>query len=386
MQKDIWTVLVLLTLAAGTSRGDSLGTYTQTNLVSDLPGVAASLDTNLVNPWGITAGPTSPFWINDNGAGLATIYHGSGGAVPVVPGGPASCNSNCVTVPPPMGGSGPAAPTGIAFNGTANNFGGSHFIFSTEDGTISAWTSGPTAALEATAPTGSVYKGLAIAGNSLVAANFGLGRVDVFNSSFQPVAGANGFADPNLPAGYAPFDIQLINGNLYVTYALQDGAKHDDVAGPGNGFVDVFSTNGQLIRRLTSQGPLNSPWGLTLAPSQFGAFSGDLLVGNFGDGTINAFDPNTGQFIGSLRNPDGTPLVIDGLWGLSFGNGAQGQGLDSLYFTAGIPGPDSIEDHGLFGSLDPTPEPSSILLVAAAGLVGILGTALQRMRTFVSRS
>ncbi|MGH9344941.1 MAG: TIGR03118 family protein, partial [Terriglobia bacterium] len=217
-----------------------------------------------------------------------------------------------------------------------------------------------------------VYKGLAIGNNGsadlLYAANFGLGRVDVFDSTFHATTASGGFHDPSLPAGYAPFDIQNIGGKLYVTYALQDAAKHDDVAGPGHGFVDVFDLNGNLIQRLTSQGALNSPWGLAVAPSGFGEFSGDLLVGNFGDGMINAYDSGTGSFLGTLDNPDGTPIAIDGLWGLRFGSGAQGQALDALYFTAGIAGPDQIEDHGLFGSLSSTvPEPRPLIL-AALGL------------------
>jgi uncharacterized protein (TIGR03118 family) len=269
----------------------------------------------------------------------------------------------------------------VVFNPTAS-FAGSHFIFDTENGTLAAWTSGASAVLEATAPTGSVYKGLAIgagaSGNLLYAANFGLGSVDVFDASFKPTTVAGGFHDGGIPAGYAPFNIQAINGNLYVTYALQNAAKHDDVAGPGNGFVDVFDMNGNLIRRLTSQGALNSPWGLALAPSQFGALSGDLLIGNFGDGIINAYDPVSGNFLATLDDTTGNPLVIEGLWGLRFGNGAPGQDANTLFFTAGIPGPDNVEDHGLFGSLAATPEPQSAFLVGAAGLATLLFGLVRR--------
>jgi len=350
--------------------GDPLNSYVQTNLVSDLPGVAAQQDTDLVNPWGIVAGPTSPFWINDNGTGLSTLYNGSGMKLPLV-----------VTVPPPTGSPGPSTPTGIVFNSTAS-FGGSHFIFATEDGTISAWTSGATATLEVPSVAGSVYKGLASGNNGsgdlLYAANFGLGRVDVFDSGFHSTTVSGGFVDNSLPPGYAPFNVQNIGNKLYVTYALQDAAKEDDVPGPGNGFIDVFDLNGTLLQRLTSQGALNSPWGLALAPSGFGALSGDLLVGNFGDGMINAYDPNSGSFIAALDNTNGTPVVIDGLWGLSFGNGAQGQGIDTLYFTAGIPGSGQIEDHGLFGAISAAPEPAALSL-GALGLAMIV-FVLTRMK------
>jgi hypothetical protein len=195
-------------------------------------------------------------------------------------------------------------------------------------------------------------KGLATGTNGsnslLHATNFGLGRVDVFDSSFHPTTVSGGFTDPNLPAGYAPFGIRNIDGNLYVSYALQDAEHHDNVSGAGHGFIDVFNTNGVLLERLVTQGALNSPWGLSLAPSNFGPFSGDLLVGNFGDGEIHAYNPNNGTFLGTLDDESGNPIVIQGLWGLDFGNGAASGSLDSLYFTAGIPGPDMVEDHGLF--------------------------------------
>ncbi len=369
MRNTVLLAIVVFGSCATVAFGDSLNSYIQTNLVSDLAGVAEHQDTDLVNPWGIVAGPTTPFWISDNGTGLSTLYNGSG-----------TKSSLVVTVPQPAGDPGPSAPTGIVFN-PGSSFGGSHFIFSTEDGTIAAWTSGTDAALEVTSPAGSVYKGLATGnnglGNLLYAANFGLGRVDVFDSSFHATTVSGGFQDNSLPAGYAPFNVESIDGKLYVTYALQDSAKHDDVAGPGNGFIDVFDMNGNLLQRLTSHGALNSPWGLALAPAGFGALSGDLLVGNFGDGIINAYNPNSGRFIAALDESDGTPLVIDGLWGLSFGNGAQGQGADTLYFTAGIPGPDQVEDHGLFGSISPAPEPRPLVL-GSLGLSAVLLLAYRR--------
>lgn len=346
---------------AALAPADSLNRYIQTNLVSDLPGEAAHQDADLVNPWGIVAGPSTPFWIADNHTGLSTLYNGAGTKLPLV-----------VTVPPAAGNTGPGAPTGLVFNGSSG-FGGARFIYDSEDGTLSAWSSGTSATLQATSPTGSVYKGLAIGsgatGQMLYAANFGLGKVDVFDSTFKPISVAGGFTDSTIPAGFAPFGIQNINGDIYVTYARQDAAKEDDIPGPGSGFINVFDTNGNLIRRLASDGALNSPWGLTLAPSQFGAFGGDLLVGNFGDGAINAYNPATGAFLGSLAGSNGSALAIQGLWGLSFGNGAQGQDPNTLYFTAGIPGDGAVEDHGLFGAVAvATPEPQSAMLLGVAGL------------------
>ncbi len=365
--------LTVLMLGAMVVPAASLDSYVQTNLTSDLPGVAAHQDPNLVNPWGIVASPTSPFWISDNHSGLSTLYNGTGAALPLV-----------VTIPPPVGGSGPAAPTGIVFNSTAG-FSGAHFIFDTEDGTLASWSAGTSAILQATSAPGSVYKGLAIGGSGsasmLFAANFGLGRVDVFDSNFKPTTVAGSFKDNTIPAGYAPFNIQNINGNLYVTYALQDAAKHDDVRGPGHGFIDVFDTGGNLVRRLTSQGALNSPWGLALAPAGFGAFGGDLLVGNFGDGRINVYDPGSAAFLGMLDGAGGAPIAVEGLWGLSFGNGVFGQNPRTLYFTAGIPGSGKVEDHGLFGSLasTATPEPSSATLLGAAGMGALLFSMAKRL-------
>lgn len=352
----------------------AIDSFAQTNLTSDLQGVALNTDTNLSNPWGIAFSNTSPIWISDNHTGLATVYNGLGQPFPV--GSPLVVN-----IPPPRGGSPPAAPTGVVSNGTAD-FGGSHFIFATEDGTISAWTSGSSAVLEVdNSPFGAVYKGLALgsnaSGNLVYAANFNSGAVDVFDSSFAPTTVSGGFQDPNLPKGYAPFDIKNIGGFLYVTYAQQDAAKHDDVAGAGHGFVDVFNTDGVLQERLITRGALNSPWGLALAPAGFGPFGGELLVGNFGDGTINAFDLTSGALLGTLDDPNGNPIVNQGLWGLAFGNGAFGTSTDKLYFTAGIPGPGGmVEDHGLFGSIQQTPEPLTTLTSALGlGLLLLVGSA-----------
>jgi uncharacterized protein (TIGR03118 family) len=317
--------------------------------------MALVTDPNLINPWGVSFGPNSPFWISDNNAGVSTLYDGAGTPQPLV-----------VNIPLPAGAAGTAAPTGTVFNDSGDfvvSLGGRHgaalFIFATEDGTISAWNPNvdPThAILEVdnsavpNAANGAVYKGLAIGsnatGNFLFAANFRAGTIDVFDKNFHKVTLAGTFTDAQIPAGFAPFDVQNIGGKLYVTYAMQNASKHDDVGGAGNGFVDVFDTNGNLLQRLVAHGPLNSPWGLAIAPAGFGNFGGDLLVGNFRDGHINAFDPNTGMLVGTLTDQNGQPVTISGLWSLTFrSDGAADP--NTLFFTAGIQG----EQHGLFGSL-----------------------------------
>ncbi len=331
--------------------------YFQENLVSDLPGVADRTDPNLVNPWGIAHGPTTPFWIADNHNGVSSIYDGNGVQARAP-----------VAIPGPAGSKLPGAPTGIVFNSTTDFIVGPNqpakYIFATEDGTIAAWNSGTSAVLKVDlSALGTVYKGLALGSsggkNYLYAANFNAGRVEVFDANFAAVALAGSFTDPNLPAQFAPFNIQDIGGKLYVTYAKPDAAKHDDVSGPGNGFVNVFDTSGQFVKRLVSQGALNSPWGVVLAPAGFGGFGGALLVGNFGDGLINAFNPTTGAWLGALRDGANKPLSIDGLWGLAFGNGAKAGDTHTLFFTAGIAGGGNVEDHGLFGRI--TPIPPSVL-------------------------
>jgi uncharacterized protein (TIGR03118 family) len=322
--------------------------YVQTNLVSDIAGMAASTDTDLVNPWGLAASPTGPWWVNDNGTGLSTLYNGNTGAK----------LSLVVTIPPPAGGS-TAAPTGMVFNGTSDfqvaPNDPAFFIFATEDGTISGWNPAvnlTNAVLEVdNSGSGAVYKGLAMGsnagGNYLFATNFHAGTVDVFNASFQQVNLSGSFTDPHLPPNYAPFGIQNVNGNLYISYAVQNAEKHDDVAGMGHGLIDVYDTNGNLLQRLVNHGQLNSPWGMAIAPSNFGDFSNDLLVGNFGNGRINAYDPNTGEFLGKVRGTDGNPISIDGLWGLRFGNDHAAGPSTTLFFTAGI----NHEADGLFGTL-----------------------------------
>jgi len=344
--------------------------YVVDKLVSDLPGVAATVDPNLVNPWGLTRTPTSPWWVSDNGTGVSTLYNSAGQPFPV--GAPL-----VVTIPNPTGPL-PSAPTGLVFNGTPS-FGGARFIFSTEDGTIAARIAGTVAPVQAIVP-GAIYKGLAIGNNGvqdlLYATDFHGGKIDVFNSNFALTAVPGGFTDPNLPAGYAPFGIQNINGQLYVTYALQDAAKEDDVAGPGHGFVDIFNTDGVLQSRFASDATLNSPWGLALAPGNFGQFSNDLLIGNFGDGTISAFNLATSNFEGQLDNQDGSLLHIDGLWALQFGGGpgSASGATNHLYFTAGL----DDESHGLFGFIA-VPEPSSIILLLSG--LAAFGLRQRRRRT-----
>jgi uncharacterized protein (TIGR03118 family) len=368
---SLWILpLAILTLAAtpallfaAPSTGNS---FYQHNLVSDLPGVADFTDPDLVNPWGISFSPTSPIWVSDNGTGLSTIYNGLGVKQGLV-----------VTIPP----AGASAPTGQVFNGTTD-FSGARFIFATEGGTIAAWSGGTTAVQKVdNSGAGSIYKGLALAnngsGNFLYATDFHNNAINVFDKDFNPVTLSGSFTDPNLPAGYAPFNIEASGGMLYVTYAVQDADKRDDVAGPGHGILDVFDANGNFVQRLVSHGALNSPWGMAVAPVGFGSFGNDLLVGNFGDGTINVFDPATGNWIAQLDDANGNPITNLGLWDIAFGNGAQGTSKNTLYFTAGIPGPDSIEDHGLFGRVQVTPEPGTLTMLGS-GLVSLLGFGLRR--------
>ena len=354
MRKSILSAIVALSLILilGGVQPAAAQFYTQHNLVSDGFVPADHPDANMVNAWGLVSGPTTPWWIADNGSGRTTLYNVGRGAVQAV-----------FTVPGARGQQG--TPTGVVFNGgtgfVVNNGAGvspARFIFSAEDGTISAFRGNPIVIVVDNSASGAVYKGLAIAstttGDFLYATNFHAGTVDVFNSTFHFVPMPGKFTDPNLPAGYAPFGIRNIGGIIYVTYALQDADRHDDVAGEGHGFVNAFDTAGNLLRRVASKGQLNSPWGLALAPGNFGFFSGDLLVGNFGNGRIHAFDPanfnGQGEFQhrGPLHSADGSPIAIDGLWAIAFGSGAPNNGpTNTLFFTAGPDG----ERHGLFGTL-----------------------------------
>jgi uncharacterized protein (TIGR03118 family) len=357
-------LLVIVTAVSGCGNDDINGPgFEQSNLVANTAGTGTGpgpiVDPNLLNPWGIAHSPTGPWWVSDNHAGVSTLYDGMGHPLPTT-------KPLVVTIPPPQG-SPPdttASPTGIVFNPTADFAVGSGglagpalFIFSTEDGTISGWNenANPTAAILTVdnSSTGAIYKGLAIGSNGtanfLYATNFHAGTVDVFDRTFAPVSMSGAFTDSTIPSGFAPFGIQNIDGDIFVTYAKQDGAKEDDVPGLGNGYVDVFDADGNLVRHFVSQGQLNSPWGIAQAPASFGRFGGAIIIGNFGDGHLNAFDPISGTFLGQLNLPSGPSVTIPGLWGLGFGNGAMAGSVDTLYFSAGPNG----EKDGLFGTLQP---------------------------------
>ncbi len=318
--------------------------YLQTNLVSNSAHIKANFhDRNLVNPWGLAYIPGNPLWIADSLTGLSTLYKPGGKKVP-----PA------VTIPAPNAGT--SHPTGIVANGSIYQFGGNNFIFDTEDGTICAWSASAYNTSTATqmvdnSAKGAVYKGLAMGSNGpdmlIYTTNFAAGTVEAYDSSFNPVTLAAGaFADNQLPAGYAPFGIVNIDNNLYVTYALQDATKRVAVPGPGNGYIDVYATDGTLTKRLIAGGALNAPWGVAMAPANFGPLSNLLLVGNFGDGKINAFDPVTGAAAGQLTKASGKPFVIQGLWALVFGD-AQTGSPRTLFFTAGP----VDQSAGLFGRI-----------------------------------
>ena len=319
--------------------------YVTHNLVSDVPGAADRVDPNLVNAWGLASLPLSPWWVADNGTEVSTLYRADGTPVPLV-----------VSVD---GG----APTGLVANpgsgfvvSAGATSGPARFIFDTEAGAIAAWSPGVTgthAVVVASSP-GAIYKGLAIAstasGDFLYAADFHHARVDVYDDHFGLVTAPGAFVDPKLPAGYAPFGIANVDGQILVAYAKQDADQEDEVAGQGLGFVDAFDTSGNLIRRVATHGQLNAPWGMARAPANFGAFGGDLLVGNFGDGKINAYERQPDgayERVGALRSPEHKAIVIDGLWALAFGKGGQNGTPDTLFFTAG---PDD-ETHGLFGTI-----------------------------------
>jgi uncharacterized protein (TIGR03118 family) len=349
--------------------------YLVHNLVSDLANTADHQDPNLVNPWGVGFGAT-PFWVGNNGTGTAALYNGGGVTIPLV-----------VTVPQ-AGGAGTAGPvTGVIFNTFASNANAfdvqagkpSLFLFCSEDGVISGWNqtaSGKSASiLFDNSKSGAVYTGCAIGGTGaapyLFAANFNAGTIDVYDGNLnlnpapytqgalpQPYSTSSPFSNPAIPAGFSPFNVQNIGGTLYVTYAKQDAQKHTNVGGPGNGYVAMFNLNGTLIANLISQGLLNSPWGMSIAPASFGPFAGALLVGNFTDGKINAFNATTGAMLGTLNDTTGNPVAIPGLWALNFGGGAQGEDPGTLYITAGIgggPNNDPLQSHGLLASIQAAP-------------------------------
>jgi uncharacterized protein (TIGR03118 family) len=356
-----------LAFAATYSHADTLG-YSQTNLVSDVPNLAANTDPNLKNPWGVAFSATSPFWTSDQGTGLATLYNAAGvpqGLVVTIPGSAA----------PPTG------PTGMVFSNISGQFlvgsTAATFIFDNLNGTISGWNggAGTTAVVMATTP-GAIYTGLASAsngsGNFLYAANSSGGRIDVFNSSWSPTTLSGSFTDPNAVTGFVPFNIQNIGGNLYVTYA-QLGPGGTPMPG---GYVDEYDANGNFIKRIATGGSLFAPWGIVLAPSSFGAFSNDLLIGNFGNGEILAYDATSDLFLGTLNGANGQPLVNDHLWALETRNGVNGFDPNAVYFAAGI----NDEADGLFGQINAiTPEPASIIGTAT----GLLALAFARARRFL---
>jgi len=402
--KGVSNVYRLVALAAiigasvlGTAAADDHTGYVETDLVvnkqvngvptltdgNGIVHVAKFFDPNLLNPWGVGESATSPFWVSDNGNGTASLYN--------TPGQPQSLVVAIPAPGDPLGAGG--APTGLVFNpamaqgafkisgvtsGGAPTTAPAFFLFATEDGTILGWNPNvnppgtPAASLgkhaiiaidhsaNPNAANHAVYKGLAVARDSisgnvfLYATNFRADTVEVYDSSFHPASlPADAFTDSHLPNGYAPFNIVPVNINnfteLFVTYAVQNADKHDDVAGQSHGIVDTFDLSGHMLARFAQHGQLNSPWGVTQAPASFGEFGGDLLIGNFGNGHINAFDPMTGEFLGKVRNPHGQAIVIEGLWTIMFGNGGNGGNRDTLYFTAGPNG----EADGLFGSLTP---------------------------------
>ena|SRR5712691_8139246 len=333
------------------------GSFHQTNLVSDIPGLAPLTDSNLKNPWGLSSSPTSPIWVSDNNAGVATLYNGAGQKVPLT-----------VNIPAPGNVPG-GTPTGTVFNGTSDFVvteggvsGASRFLFATEDGTVLGWSPSVdrnnaiiavdrSTTADSTGDVGAVYKGLTNGSvgtaNFLYVTNFRFATVEVFDTHFTLQNWAGAFTDPSIPAGFAPFGIQNIDDMIFVTYAKQNDEKHDDVKGIGNGYVDIYTTRGALVRRFASKGTLNSPWGLAHAPSTFGAFHDAILVGNFGDGFISGFAAD-GTFRGQLKSETNAPIQNDGLWGLRFGNGGSGGDVSSLFFAAGL----NDESDGLFGKID----------------------------------
>lgn len=361
-----------ITCFGQTARGQATQHYLQTNLTSNRASLAPAMDANLVNAWGLSRSSKSPWWVSDNGTGLATLYNATGAKQGLV-----------VTIPPGDTQSTTGTPTGTVYNGDSTAFllapgKAAVFLFVTEDGTISGWNpgvNGTQAVIKVNHKGASVYKGVTIAMVQtasgpeayLYAADFRQGRVEVFDSNFKPVQmrgdrddddwdrddrgrgndRGNGFDDPRIPRSYAPFNVQNIGGNIYVSFAKREGGSLDEVHGAGLGFVDVFSPRGKLLGRLQPGPWFNAPWGLALASSDFGIYSHDVLVGQFGSGEILVFDPVTGKFKGKLNGADNNPIRIDGLWAIAFGNDASAGPATTLYFTAG---PDD-ETNGLFGTL-----------------------------------
>jgi uncharacterized protein (TIGR03118 family) len=327
-------------------------------IVSDGYVASTRVDPHLVNGWGVAFNPNGFVWVADNGTGLSTLYDGLGNPQSLV-----------VSIPPAEG-SGAGKPTGIVFSGSgdfvvasAAKSGPSRFLFATEDGLIAGWapTVDATHAIRAYPPAGAppsdaVYKGLALAStggaNFLYATDFVGGKIDVFDATFMPVTMPGGFTDPKLPKNFAPFNVQAVGDHLIVTYAKREDGETDETAGPGLGVVDEFDATGHLLRRIAQHGKLNAPWGIAIAPSTFGKFAGDILIGNFGDGAINAYDVRSGNFRGQLKGADHRVLHLEGIWGMAFGNDRNNQPKGTLFFAAG---PDD-ENHGMYGAITPSPE------------------------------
>ncbi|MFJ2030495.1 TIGR03118 family protein [Streptosporangium sp. NPDC087985] len=317
--------------------------FSEVDLVSDIPGRATITDPKLVNPWGLAMGPG--LWVSDNGTDTATVYGGGGTAGPIV--------KESIEVAVPSAPTGQVSNPGPGFTVTGpGGSGPARFIFATESGTIAGWnsTADPAHAVVAATVPHANFKGLTLVDGRLLAADFFHRRIVVFSQNFQRIPGL--FRDPFLPADYAPFNVAAIGGTVFVAYAKTAPGSSDEVTGPGDGFVSQFNASGRFIRRFASRGPLNAPWAITVAPRSFGSFAGALLVGNFGDGRINAYNPRTGRYLGPLRRANGTPMAIEGLWGLEPGTAANG-GQDALWFAAGI----GEEAHGLLGLIVPAPPP-----------------------------
>ena len=366
LMTSLRTALFLASAAVALTGASSAGFVKVTPLVTnDQTAHSAQIsDPNLVNAWGMSYGPTSPLWISDNGSGVSTLYH-------VDPVTNATTKVGLtVTIP------GDGSVSGQAFNSGAASgaFNGDNFLFVNEDGTVSGWRGalGTTAETLQAGSTSNVYKGTALVtmgGHSyLFGANFGTGNVDVIKGDAGAPNLTGAFNDPTLPANYAPFDVQNLGGHIFVSYAEQTPGSKDEMDGLGLGLVDEYDTNGNLLARVGTGGTLDAPWGMAIAPTSFGPMAGDLLVGNFGDGTINIYNTSTDKYLGQLAgDAGGTPLSIDGLWGLIPGNGGAGGNPNDIYFSAGPDG----ESNGLFGALAAVPEPSTwAMMILGFGLIG----------------
>jgi uncharacterized protein (TIGR03118 family) len=336
MKKAISLIGLLMTLAIPSGLLAQQAGYSQANLVSNIAGVGATTDTQLSNPWGISVLPGQDFWIANNNSGTSTLYDQNGnkdaGLVVTIPGASHNPNGNCS----------PGCPTGTVANASGSYFSGGSFIFDTEDGLIVYWNGSSNTAIvgKDNSASGAVYKGLALLGTNLLAANFNSGKVDVYDSNYSLTSLGGSFTDPNLPAGFAPHGIHVIGNQVYIAYAMQDGPKHDAVPGAGAGQVDIFDATGNFVSTFVAAGAnnnLNAPWGVVAAPASFGTFAGDILVGNFGDGTISAFS-TTGKFVGQLTDSSGKVLVNPGIWDMVYGGGGASNNpgtLGTLYITAG---------------------------------------------------